>query len=51
MHYIKNERCFLPRLSLIEDGEEEEEEPEIDDYESGSDHESEFSLVKKLKCT
>lgn len=50
-------RVFLYRLSLFEN--DEQEEPEIEDYESNSDHESTYTLVKKkrrsyhfwIKCT
>lgn len=38
-------RVFLYRLSLFEN--DEQEEPEIEDYESNSDHESTYTLVKK----
>lgn len=41
--------CFLHRLSLIEDENAEREEAEIEDYESDSDHESAYTLVKTEK--
>lgn len=37
---------FLHRLSLIEDENAEREEAEIEDYESDSDRESAYTLVK-----
>lgn len=37
---------MLHRLSLIEE-DNVEEEPEIEDFESDSDHDTQFSMVKK----
>lgn len=38
--------CFLSRLSLIEENNEEREEVEIEDYRSDSDSESAYTLVR-----
>ena len=42
-----NDLRLLFRLSLIEDECEEREEAEIENYESGSDNESSYTLVSK----
>lgn len=47
-HFGKNNqnKLILSRLSLIDDDEENEEDPDIEDYESDFDNDSAYTLVK-----